>query len=421
MELYHSFALLIVIATIFSYINKRYLKFPDTIGIMIIALLSSIAIVLVGVHFDLLPLKHFASMIAGIDFSKLLMGGMLNFLLFAGAIHINLQDLKDEKLPIIVFSTISVVISTIVVGFTLYYVSHFLHIYDLLPLEIPLVYGLLFGALISPTDPIAVLSILKQAKVSKSLETKVAGESLFNDGVAVVLFTVILNMTLTGDLNHPTIDWAGTAILLCKEVFGGIALGLILGFIAFKAMATALDLKISVLSTLSVVMAGYLIANSLHFSGPLAMVVAGLVIGYRRRTKLNVVDKDYLSIFWELVDQVLNALLFLFIGFEILLIPDLLDYWLFGIIAIIVVLFARYISIKLPTFIIPFKEKFNRDTLTVLVWGGLRGAVSIALALSLPSGPYKNLIIGVTYFVVVFSILVQGLSIGKLANKLKVS
>ena len=420
MELYHSFALLIVIATVFSYINNRYLKFPDTIGIMIIALLSSIAIVVIGYHYDLIPLKHFASLIAGIDFSKLLMGGLLNFLLFASAIHINLEDLKDEKLPIIVFSSISVVISTVIVGFALYFISHFLFLYGLLPLEIPLVYALLFGALISPTDPIAVLSILKQAKVAKSLETKIAGESLFNDGVAVVLFSVILNMTLTGDLNHISIDWTDTLILLCKEVFGGILIGLGLGYLAFKAMETSRDLKIAILATLSVVMAGYLIANSLHFSGPLAMVVSGLVIGYKRRTVLKNGDKDYVSVFWELIDQVLNALLFLFIGFEILLIPDLLEYWVFGIIAIFIVLIARYISIKLPIQIIPFKEKFNKDTITVLVWGGLRGAVSIALALSLPNGPYKNLIIGVTYFVVVFSILVQGLSIGKIANKLKV-
>lgn len=421
MGLYHSFAILIVIATVFSYINQRYLKFPDTIGVMVIALLASIGVVIIGYRYDLLPLQQFASLISGLDFPELLMGGILNFLLFAGAIHINLKDLKEQKLPIIVFSTISVVISTLVVGFGLFYFLKFLVSISLFTTEVPLVYCLLFGALISPTDPIAVLSILKQAKVSKSLESKVAGESLFNDGVAVVLFSVILNMTLQGDPNDLTINWGDTFILLGKEVIGGVVLGFILGQIAWKAMITAFNLKISVLATLSVVMAGYLIANSLHFSGPLAMVVAGLVIGYSRKTKMNLPNGDNLAIFWQLIDEVLNALLFLFIGFEILLIPDLMNYWMLGAIGIITVLVGRYVSIKVPTLIIPFKEKFTRGTVIILVWGGLRGAVSIALALSIPTSPYKSVIISITYFVVIFSILVQGLSIGKIANKLNVN
>lgn len=420
MGLYHSFAILIVIATVFSYINNRYLKFPDTIGIMVIALLASIGVVIIGYHYDLLPLQQFATLIGGLDFSELLMGGVLNFLLFAGAIHINLQDLREQKLPIIVFSTISVVISTLVVGFGLFYLLKVLVVFSLFSVEVPLVYCLLFGALISPTDPIAVLSILKEAKVSKALESKVAGESLFNDGVAVVVFSVILSMTLQGDPNHLTINWGSTLMLLAKEVVGGVALGLLLGYLAWWAMVTAYNLKISVLATLSVVMAGYLVANSLHFSGPLAMVVAGLTIGYRRRTKMNLPNGDNLAVFWQLIDEVLNALLFLFIGFEILLIPELVDYWMLGVIGIVIVLLARFISIKIPTLFIPFKEKFSRGTIIILVWGGLRGAVSIALALSIPASPYKSVIISVTYFVVVFSILVQGLSIGKIANRLKV-
>lgn len=421
MELYYSFAILIVIATIFSYINNQYLKLPATIGVMVIAMITSLGIVLIGDYFHKFPLSQLASIIQSIDFSEILMGGMLNFLLFAGAIHINLQDLKEQKLPIIVFSSLSVILSTLVVGFALYYILNFaLPIADI-HIEIPLVYCLLFGALISPTDPIAVLAILKEAKVSKAVETKVAGESLFNDGVAVVVFAVILSMTANGGSADLHLDWGFTLGLLAKEVIGGVLLGLILGKLAWYGMKSASDLKISVLITLSVVMGGYLTAGAMHFSGPLAMVVAGLIIGdSRRKGFAHKENANYLNVFWQLIDEVLNAILFLFIGFELLLIPDLLDYWVMGIIAIAVVLFARYTSIKIPTMIIPFKEKFSKGTIIILVWGGLRGAVSIALALSIPEGPYKKIIIAATYFVVVFSILIQGLSIGKLANKIKI-
>lgn len=422
MELYHSFAILIVIATIFSLINKLYIKLPDSVGIMVIALITSMSIVLIGHLSMAFPLTTLGRVIQSIDFSKLLMGGMLNFLLFAGAIHIDLNDLKEQKVPIMILSTIGVIISTLVVGFALYYLLNFLSPLIGLVLEIPLVWCLLFGALISPTDPIAALAILRASKVTKSLEMKIAGESLFNDGVAVVLFSVLLNMAVSGETNELSIDWSSTLVLLCKEVFGGIALGLILGYIASWGMKKAQDLKIAVLITLSVVMAGYLVANSLHFSGPLTMVVAGLIIGYNRKYKLNknhVVDN--LGVFWQLIDDVMNALLFLFLGFEILLVPNILDYWLFGICAIFVVLLARYLSIKLPNYALPKKNRFSRNSLTILVWGGLRGAVSIALALSIPDTPYKHTIIGMTYFVVVFSILVQGLSIGKLAKKINVA
>ncbi len=421
MEVYYSFSILIVIATVFSYINHRFLKLPSTIGIMVIAMLVSIGLVIIG-RFTTKPLNDFYELVRHIDFTQMLMGGMLNFLLFAGAIHINLQDLKEQKIPIIVFSTLSVLISTVVVGFALYYILN-----NLLPIinihiEIPLIYCFLFGALISPTDPIAVLSILKQAKVSKALETKVAGESLFNDGVAVVIFTVIFNVAQgmgDFDISIGSISW-----LLAKEIFGALIVGTGLGYLAFYAIRTADDQKLSVLITLSVVTGGYMIASAMHISGPLTMVSAGLIIGYSKQKALekypNAHLKGYLSTFWELIDEVLNAVLFLFIGFEILLVKDLNDYWLTGLISIIVVLFARYISIKVPTLIIPFKEKFSKGTITILVWGGLRGGVSIALALSIPEGDHKPTIIAATYFVVVFSIIVQGLSIGKLANKIKI-
>ncbi|MCT6868728.1 sodium:proton antiporter [Apibacter sp.] len=420
MELYYSFSILIILAAIFSYINVRFLKFPSTIGIMIIALIMSIILVLLG-SLTSKPLNDIASLIKGFDFTEILMGCMLNFLLFAGAIHINMSDLKEQRLPVIIFSTLGVIISAIVVGTGLYYTSNYLLPIINVHTEIPLIYCLLFGALISPTDPIAVLSILKQANVSKSLETKIAGESLLNDGVAVVLFAILANLAnnpVVVATGHMDLSFAHIFDLFLREAIGGLLLGTALGYLAAYAIRTSNDYKVSVLITLAVVMGGYLIARSLHTSAPLAMVGAGLIIGESRR-KLGTTEKSSVGYFWELIDEVMNAILFLFMGFQLLLIDDLIHYWLLGIICIIIVLFARYISIKIPTIIIPFKEKFSKGTIAVLVWGGLRGGVSIALALTVPDSDYKETIIAVTYVVVVFSILVQGLTVGKVAKDIQ--
>lgn len=409
MDLYYSFSVLIVLASFFAYLNIRFLKLPATIGIMIIAMITSILLVIFGKFFPEY-LHDFSHFISDFDFTEILMGAMLNFLLFAGAIHINLKDLKEQKGPIMVFSTISVLISTFIIGFLLNYISMFLG------KEIPFIYCLLFGALISPTDPIAVLSILKNANVPKSLETKIAGESLFNDGVAVVVFAVILQMAQnTGtEFSFADVSW-----LLIKEAAGGFILGMLLGFGASRAIGRVDDYKTSVLITLSVVMGGYLIAHAMHISGPLTMVAAGIMIGnYGKNKKMSPITRDYLGKFWELIDEILNAILFLFIGFELLLIPGILSYWRIGLICIFMVLLARYLSIFIPTLIIPFKKKFESATIKIMVWGGLRGGVSIALALSIAEGPFKKDILAITYFVVVFSIIVQGLTVGKLANRL---
>ncbi|WP_443946483.1 cation:proton antiporter [Pedobacter sp. AW1-32] len=408
MELYYSFSVLIVLASFFSYLNLRYLKLPSTIGIMIIAMLSSIVLVLTGSLFPK-TFDHFSTLLQDVDFTEVLMGAMLNFLLFAGAIHINLVDLREQRAPVIIFSTVSVVISTFAVGALVFYIS------PLLGFKIPFIYSLLFGALISPTDPIAVMGVLKEAKVRKSLETKVAGESLFNDGVAVVIFAVILQLAQGSeiDLSFTNISW-----LLIKEAIGGFILGTVLGLGASNAMRKIDDYKVSVLITLSVVMGGYLIAHSIHISGPLTMVAAGIVIGnYGKRTAMSTITKDYLNKFWELIDEILNAILFLFIGFELLIIHNITDYWLIGLCCIVIVLFSRFLSIYIPVVLIPFRNKFSSGTIKVLVWGGLRGGVSIALVLSMDEGPYKPLLVGITYFVVVFSIIVQGLTVGKLAKK----
>jgi len=410
MELYYSFSVLIVLAAVFSYINGRFLKLPSTIGIMVIAMLASIILVVTGSFFPKTFL-HFSRLLEGIDFTEVLMGAMLNFLLFAGAIHIHLSDLREQRTPIMVFSTLSVILSTVLVGSILYF------LFPLVYREVPFIYCLLFGALISPTDPVAVLGILKTTNVSRSLETKVAGESLFNDGVAVVVFTILLQVAQNSEVE---ITAGGISWLLIKEAVGGLAGGLLIGWLVSKAMQRIDDYKIAVLLTLAAVMGGYLLARAIHISGPLMMVAAGLVIGnYGKKTAMSDTTKDYLEKFWELLDEILNAILFLFIGFELLLIENLTDYWLVGLIGIVVVLIARFFSIWIPTKIIPFKNKFSTATVKLLVWGGLRGGVSIALALSVDPGPYKNFILAITYIVVVFSILVQGLTIGKVAKKLE--
>jgi len=388
---------------------------------MVIAMLVSLGVVIIGRLTSTHPLHNFANLISHIDFTQMLMGGMLNFLLFAGAININLKDLQEQKFPVIVFSSLSVVISTFVIGFTLYFLLDFFLPFFHIHHKIPLIYCLLFGALISPTDAVAVLGILKEAKVSKPLETKVAGESLFNDGVAVVVFAIILSIVqgkeTVEDLTFFSVSW-----LLIKETAGGIIVGILLGELGSYAMRTSKNYKLSVLITLSIVMGGYLAAQGMGISGPLTMVSAGLIIGDSRRKILshNPGEQGYLGVFWELIDDILNAILFMFIGFELLLIPDIGRYWVLGVVSIIVVLFARYISIRIPTMLIPFREKFSKGTITLLVWGGLRGGVSIALALSVAQGPYKEAIIAATYFVVIFSIVVQGLSISKLAGKLDI-
>lgn len=375
---------------------------------MVIAIVVSIFLVMFGETVLPKTFGHLNNLMNGIDFTEVLMGAMLNFLLFAGGIHININDLKEQFRPVLIFSTAGVVISTFVVGFGMFYLLPFLGI------ELPFIYCLLFGALISPTDPVAVLSILKQANVSKSLETKVAGESLFNDGMAVVVFTVVLQLAIGKEVD---LGVESIGLLLMKEAGGGILLGVVLGWITSRLMREVDDYIISVLVTLSVVMGGYLIARQMHISGPLTMVAAGLFMGnFNVRFKMKSVTQDYLIKFWELIDEILNAVLFLFIGFELLMIKDLKHYMVPGLLAIAVVLFARLISIWVPTRFMSLRTRFSPQTIKVLVWGGIRGGVSIALAMSIPKSDYSEIILSITYCVVVFSIIVQGLTIAKVAN-----
>jgi CPA1 family monovalent cation:H+ antiporter len=411
MELYYSFSVLIVISAVFAYLNARFLKLPASIGVMVIALVVSLGLLATD---NIFPhtFDRITTLLSSIDLTEILMGAMLNFLLFAGAIHIHLEDLREQRIPVMVFSTVSVVISTFVIGLLMY------EILPWLGLGIPFIQCLVFGALISPTDPIAVLGILKQAGVPKSLETKIAGESLFNDGMAVVVFIIMLALARGEEVNT---SFTGISVLLAKEALGGILLGVVLGFIGSHANNRVDGYNVHVLMTLAIVMGGHLAAEAMHMSGPLAMVAAGLMIGNYGKNLGNITatEQDYLDKFWELIDEILNALLFLIIGFELLLIPDLKQYIWIGSIAIVVVLFARFVSIYIPVRIIPFRKRFGKQSIIILVWGGLRGGVSIALALSIDDDLNKNLLLAITYFVVLFSIIVQGLTVGKLTGKIE--
>ena len=412
MELYYSLSILIVIAAFFSYLNVRYLKLPSTIGVMLIAMLVSVSLIAAGKIYPQIFTRFtgFTEIIASVDFSEILMGAILNFLLFAGAIHISLHELRKQRIPIMIFSTLGVLISTIVVGLLMYI------IFQIVVIPIPFIQCLVFGALISPTDPIAVIGILKSAGIRKSLEIKVAGESLFNDGIAVVLFAVLLQLAKGSGTDLTFVHVSG---LLLREAGGGLLVGLLIGYIGSHGIKGIDSYNVTVIITLAVVMGGYLVTRYLHVSGPLTMVVAGLVIGnYGETIGMSASDRSYLYKFWELIDEILNAILFLVIGFELLLIPELEEYWLIGSVSILIVLIARFLSIWLPIRFIPNIGRFDRKTIVILVWGGLRGGVSVALALTIDRSLHQNLFLSITYYIVVFSIVVQGLTIGRLTKSI---
>lgn len=376
---------------------------------MLISLLVSLLIIVTGlIHPSFF--SKITQLIKTIDFNTALMKVMLGFLLFAGAIHIDAKKLKHEAAAIITFSTIGVLISTFVIAALLYVVTKWFE------MPIDFIYCLLFGALISPTDPIAVLGILKRSKIPKTLELKITGESLFNDGVGVVIFITIYEITKIGFQNVSALQ---IAWLFLKEAGGGIVYGFLLGYAGFWALRSIENYIIEVLITLAIVMGGYALAGYLHISGPLAMVVAGIITGNKTlEAGMSDVTRDYIDKFWEMIDEVMNAILFMLIGFEMLLIPfNLTLFWL-GCTTIIIVLFARFTSVAIPIFFLRFAKTFEQNAIPILTWGGLRGGISVALALSLPASSYSEVFVSITYIVVLFSIIVQGLTIGKFAKKL---
>ncbi|MBC5838879.1 cation:proton antiporter [Flavobacterium muglaense] len=409
MDLFHLFSILIVLSAGFAYINFRILKLPNAIGLMLVSLIFSFFILIMGYYFPSFK-EDIAIKMDSINFSELLLESMLSFMLFAGAIHIKFKDLNNEKLSILLFSTISVLISTFIIGFASYYLLNFMGV------QVELIHAMLFGALISPTDPIAVLSILKSAGVSKSLETKIAGESLFNDGVAVVVFITILQLAKPGaDLNVSSI-----LLLFGQEAIGGLVLGIVIGYIGYKLIASIDNYQVEVLITLAVVMGGYTLAHYTHVSGPLAMVAAGLITGNHGKIHgMSDITAEYVDKFWELIDEILNALLFVLIGLELLVIQTNQKILFAAIIILFITLATRYISVYIPSIAVRLKEKITQKTILILTWGGLRGGISIALALSINPEYNKDIWVTITYVIVCFSILVQGMTIGKFAQKMK--
>ncbi|GAB2785470.1 sodium:proton antiporter [Halomonas shantousis] len=400
-------AIIVSLTALLAWINHQFIRLPTTIGVMAIALALSWGLHgLASLGFTAIE-DQAEALLARIDFNELLMEGMLSFLLFAGALHIDLDRLRRYRWSIGFLATFGVVISTLAIGSIAYFLLGY---FDF---AVPFMYCLVFGALISPTDPIAVLGILRQANAPVDLELRIVGESLFNDGVAVVVFTLLLGAAAGGEAL--TVSHAGELFLL--EAGGGIALGLAVGSLAYVLMRSIDEYRIEVLISLAVVLGGYSLALHLHVSGPIAMVVAGLLVGNKaRQSAMSDTTREHLDAFWELIDEILNTLLFVIIGLEVLLIPfELAHLWVCAglIVAILVV---RFVTIGVPVMTLRHHMGFRRGAVRILTWGGLRGGISVALALALPEGETRDVLLTVTYLIVLFSILVQGLSIGRVVT-----
>ena len=409
MDLFSILAALLTLAALFSYINYRYIHLPTTIGVMLIALVGSLAIVAlheVGIVDLEEPVR---ALLSSIDFDQAVLEGMLSALLFAGALHINLNDLAEEKLTIGVLATVGVALSTVIVGTATFFVAGWLGF------ELPFVYALLFGALISPTDPIAVIALLKTAGVPKSLETKIAGESLFNDGIGVVIFLIILELA-TG---HEPVTVGHAAALFLREAGGGALFGLAAGYLAYRMLKQVDNYQVEVLITLALVTGGYALAMKWHLSAPIAVVVAGLLIGNQGRAfAMSDTTCEHLDTFWELIDEILNAVLFLLIGLEVLVITLDASIFTLALLAIPIALLARTAAVIIPLSLIrPFRGKNEKGAVPVLIWAGLRGGISVALVLSLPPGEIREMLLGATYAVVIWTIVVQGLTVPWLVRK----
>jgi len=407
MDILNIAAILITVSALFSFVNHRFIKLPTAIGLMLISLLVSLLFLGAGKlgwgHME----THARTLLDSIDFNETLMQGMLSFLLFAGALHINLDDLAKQKWVISSLATVGILTSTFLVGIASYYLL------DALGIHLDFIYCLLFGSLISPTDPIAVLSILKSANAPKTLETKIAGESLFNDGMAVVVFIVLLGIATSGE----DVNAGHIAILFLEEAVGGVVFGFAIGWLTYQMLKQVDNYQVEILLTLALVMGGYALAAAIHTSGPIAVVVAGLLIGNQgRMLAMSEHSREHLDTFWELIDEILNAVLFVLIGLEVLVLPFTQDVLLASLALIPLVLLARLISVGLPINLLRLRREFSPGVVKVLTWGGLRGGVSVALALSLPAGEARDVILAITYAIVIFSIVVQGLTIGRLVK-----
>lgn len=405
MNLFQIIAVLLTLTAVFGFINHRYIGLPTTIGIMFIAMIMSLLFLIAGKLGLAGPTERVASLLHEINFDKALLHGMLSFLLFAGALHVDINKLRQQRWVIALLAVGGVILSTFIIGALIW------QLFRVLGIRLSLIHCLLFGALISPTDPIAVMGILKKAGIPKRLEVKIVGESLFNDGIAVVLFAVMLELaTGTHALSAPHI-----LKLFGEEALGGIALGYGAGFAACRLLRRVDSYQVEILITLALVTGVYALADAVHFSGPITIVIAGLLIGnHGRLTAMSESTREHLDTFWELIDEILNAILFVLIGLQVLVVPYRPEYLIGGLLTIPVVLLARLISVGIPINALRALRAFTPNAVMIMTWGGLRGGISVALALSLPPGTARNAIITMTYIVVVFSILVQGLTLGRL-------
>jgi CPA1 family monovalent cation:H+ antiporter len=407
MDLFFIIALLVIISATYSYINARFIRLPGTIGIVSLAIGVSVLVLIID-RVNPNAAIYLTSLAKNINFSRTVLNIMLGFLLFAGAFNLNVKKLKREMRPVLVLSTLGVILSTLVFGSLFYFIAPFLHIY------VPFIYCLLFGALVSPTDAVAVGAIIKDSRLPPHLETIISGESLFNDGVGLVLFITLLEITESGVHD---IDFGNAVVLFIREVFGGVSLGIIFGFIAFRLMRSITDFQTIVLVSLSLVMGISLIASYFHLSIPLAVVSAGLFAGNR---SINLEDHDHshqaLERFWQLVDELMNTILFVMIGLQMVNFPFLNNYFVTGSLAIVLILAARWVSILVPLIFLRRTLAINYSSINILTWAGLRGGISIALALSLPHTKYRELILAGSYFIVIFSIIIQGLTLNRVIN-----
>lgn len=400
-------AIFLTITALLSYINHRFIGLPTTIGVMAISLVVSIIAIFLGIlGFEQL-IDYEVGLLAQLDFTEVLLDGMLSMLLFAGALHVNIGDLRRYKLPIGILACLGTILSAVLIAGAIYLVL------PLLGFELSFIWCLLFGALISPTDPIAVMGILASAGAPKSLETVIAGESLFNDGIGVVIFVILLGILASGDI--PTAGHIGHSLLV--EAGGGILFGLILGAILFYLLKSIDSYQEEVLLTLAGVLGGYALASHYHLSGPLAMVMMGLMLGNQGRAyAMSDETRHYVDLFWELIDEILNAILFVLIGLEVVIIAFSVNLFIAAGLAIVIALAARFIVVGLTTKTFSQQLELPKGAWKVLTWGGLRGGISVALVLQLPSGSERDVLLALTYGIVIFSILVQGLTIGKVAK-----
>lgn len=400
-------SLLIVLAGAFGAINYLFLKLPSAIGILVVALFASFAILGVDLMVPSLGIADTArGVITGIDFSDALLEGMLGLLLFAGALHVKLSDLRAQWHVVFLMATLGIALSTAVVGFGFSWIT-----------GMPLMIALVFGSLISPTDPVAVLGVLREANLRKSLETKIAGESLFNDGVGYVVFLVLVGLAFPSGDHHAS-GATGAIMLFVQEALGGAVLGVVLGWLTFRVMRHIDDYSLEVLLTLGLAFGGYELAVALHVSAPIMAVCAGLLIGdIGAKHGMSQETRMYVDAFWKLIDEILNAVLFLMIGFEVFAIAFDTSFLVAGVASIALALLARLSAVAIPVLLLkPFRD-FSQGVIPIMTWGGLKGGISVALALSLPDSEWKPVILAATYIVVIFSIVVQGLTVAPLANK----